>query len=128
MTITIYDSTCRAQDLELRRCSNSRTVNTNRNCKLDISTALTKAYIRENQLIHRRLSKAKSICSGSDPWGGRQADSKTAMVGGVWSLYREGGGEKRNTKEFRDTRRGGVNFLNTEQRIVKRQLTGVEPE
>src|SRR6218665_1275922 len=36
----------------------------NRNRKLDIYTAPTKA---RNQLIHRRLSKTKSIGSGSDP-------------------------------------------------------------
>src|SRR6218665_3018924 len=38
---------------------------------------------RRNQLIHRRLTKTKSIGSGQDPES--QADSETPMVDGVWS-------------------------------------------
>ena len=42
---------------------------------------------RGNQLIRRRLTRTKSIGSGQDPesQAGRQADSQTAKVGGVWS-------------------------------------------
>jgi len=49
-----------------------------RNSKLEISTAPTKALsCRGNPLIHRRLSKTKSIGSGSDPesQAGRWSDS-----------------------------------------------------
>ena len=53
----------------------------------------------QNQLIHGRLSKTKLklIGSGSDPerLAGRQTDSQTAMVDGVWSWDGEGGREKR---------------------------------
>ena len=44
---------------------------------------------RRNQLIHRRLTKTKSIGSCQDPE--RQADSQTAMVDGAWSWDGEGG-------------------------------------
>jgi len=47
------------------------------NRKLEISTASTK-WSRGNQLIYRRLSKTKSIGSGSDPES--QAGRQTAMV------------------------------------------------
>ena len=55
---------------------------TNRNCKLEISTAPQKQS-HGNKLIHRRLSKIKSIGSVSDPES--QADSQMTMVDGFWS-------------------------------------------
>jgi len=53
---------------------------------------------RGNQLIHRRLSKSKSIGSGSDPesQAGRQTDG---YGGGVWSWDGEGGREKRTNQD-----------------------------
>src|SRR6218665_1818811 len=75
----------------------SPTRNRNRNRKLEISTALTKAKSR-NQLIQRRLSKRKSIGSGSDleSQAGRQSDGY-----GEWclELRREGGREKRMNQD-----------------------------
>ena len=38
-----------------------------------------------NQLIHRHLTRTKSIGSSQDPESGRQADSQAAMVDGAWS-------------------------------------------
>ena len=51
---------------------------------------------RRNQLIHKRLTKTKSIGSAAAVkiQRVRQADSHTAMVDGVWSLDGEGGTRK----------------------------------
>ena len=58
---------------------------TNRNCKLDISTAPTKAKSREiaysQALIQSKIERQRVRSRKS----GRQADSPTAMVDGVWS-------------------------------------------
>ena len=64
----------------------------NRNRKLEISTAPTKAKSRE-PAYSQALVQNKSIGSGSDSES--QADSRTAMVDGVWSWDGEGGREKR---------------------------------
>ena len=62
----------------------------NRNRTLDISTAPTKAKSQEpaysqalvqNKIVRQRVRSKES---------GRQADSQTAMVDGVWSLDGEG--------------------------------------
>ena len=57
-----------------------------RNCKLQIFEFTQKLSLG-NQLIHRRLSKRKSIGSGSDPETVRQAGRQSDGYGG-WCLDR----------------------------------------
>src|SRR6218665_2130773 len=68
--------------------------NRNRNRNLQISRAPTKAKSQEpaysQALNQNKIDRQRSISRES----GRQADSQTAMVDGVWHLYGEGGTRK----------------------------------
>ena len=56
-------------------------LNRNRQRKLEISQKQS----RGNQLIHRHLSKTKSIGSGSDPESQAGKHSDDYLLDGVWS-------------------------------------------
>jgi|SRR6218665_2378261 len=72
-----------------------------RNRKLEISTAKLQKPSRGNQLIHRRLSKTKSIGCWSDPQSraGRQSDGY-----GGWRLELRRGGRYREKSQVNQDR------------------------
>src|SRR6218665_2905770 len=63
-----------------------------------------------NQLIHRRLSKSKSIGRGQNKRL-KQADSQMLMVDGVWSQRRRPGAEFGGRTNFSRTKISELRFL-----------------